>query len=91
MTKFAKLSSWACSVACGVCLALAMLAVSTASADPPGGGTGAPAKCANPSRDSCPENGSQPECIGGMGCDDAKGKYCSDCVWSFVTDTCSCP
>lgn len=36
MPSFVKLSSWACSVACGVCLALAVLATPrTALADPP--------------------------------------------------------
>lgn len=39
MSNFTKLSSWACSVACGVCLVLAVLATPrTALADPPGGG-----------------------------------------------------
>lgn len=38
MSSFMKLSSWACSVACGVCLALAVLATPrTALADPPVG------------------------------------------------------
>lgn len=36
MSSFTKLSSWVCSVACGACLALAVLATPrTALADPP--------------------------------------------------------
>lgn len=94
MSSFTKLSSWACSVACGVCLMLAVLATPGATlADPGTGGGGGETitRCANPTRDSCPDEVTSISCIAATGCDAANGTFCNCAHTQLPTFSCYCP